>query len=115
MRALITPELRAAGITTEDELLVTPSTVLLDVLGPEGLLDLIVELRARGKGIASPQSRKGRVPPDREVEIFRLRFVEKRTQKQTGEAVGLGKERIRQITRWYFDLPPLNPNQSTEN
>jgi DNA-directed RNA polymerase sigma subunit (sigma70/sigma32) len=46
------------------------------------------------------------MPSARDVEIFRLRIVEGLTLSQTGEAVGIGPERIRQIM-WAHDGIPM--------
>ncbi len=107
MPPLINAKLRAAGVTTEEKLLTTSATDLLEVLDPQELYELIMRLRARGEGISGYPGRTGKVPGEREVEIFRLRIVEGRTLKQAGEAVGLGRERVRQIMRSYFGLPPF--------
>ncbi len=46
---------------------------------------------------------------DRNLEIFRLRVVEGRSLKATGEQVGIGVERVRQILATRFGLRGAPP------
>jgi len=102
--SLITARLREAGITSEEEVLLMTSAELLQVLDPSEVHDLIVRLRAQGKAVANYPGRLGRVPSERNIEIFRLRIVEGRTLKATGEAVGISRERVRQLLNVYFGV-----------
>jgi hypothetical protein len=45
-----------------------------------------------------------RRPGERNLEVFRLRVVEGRTLKETGERLGIGTERVRQILSVYFGV-----------
>jgi DNA-binding XRE family transcriptional regulator len=76
---------------------------------PEALYDLLCALRRHGmklkpapKGIERPVS-------ERNLEVFRLRVVEGHTLKATGEQVGIGHERVRQILAGYFGLRGAPP------
>jgi transcriptional regulator with XRE-family HTH domain len=51
----------------------------------------------------------GRVPDDRNREIFRLRIVEGLTLSELGERFGLNRERVRQILAVYFGLTGTPP------
>ncbi len=46
---------------------------------------------------------------ERNLEIFRLRVVEGRRLKATGEQVGIGVERVRQVLATYFGLRGAPP------
>jgi hypothetical protein len=79
--------------------------ILID-LTPQEVYDVIVALRARGKAVTNyPRRPARRMPSERDIEIFRLRMVERLTLKQTGEAVRVGHERIRQIMRAHYGIP----------
>jgi hypothetical protein len=98
--------MREVGITSVDELLLRSGGELLIDLTPREVYDVIVALRARGKAVTNYPRRSARkVPSARDVEIFRLRMVEGLTLRQTGEAVGIGPERIRQIMRTHYGIP----------
>ena len=107
--------LRAAGIRTKEELLLHTGRELLEHMEPSELYGLIVWLRERGEGIANYHGRVGRVPSERNVEIFRLRVVEKLTYRATGEAVGLGKERVRQLINADFGMRRDRRREAADN
>jgi hypothetical protein len=106
---LITDRLREAGIADAEQLFALTPHELMTVHGLTAaeVHDLIVRLHARGEAVASYPGRPGALPTVREIEVFRLRYVEGMTLRQTGEAVGISKERVRQIGRHYFGLPPF--------
>jgi hypothetical protein len=50
------------------------------------------------------RGRPPRPPGERNLEVFRLRVVEGCSLKETGERVGIGTERVRQILSVYFGV-----------
>jgi hypothetical protein len=106
---LITDRLREAGITDAEQLFALTPHELMTVHGLTAVevYDLIVRLHARGEAVANYPGRAGTLPTVREIKVFRLRYVEGMTLRQTGEAVGISKERVRQVGRQFFGLPPF--------
>ncbi len=98
--------LRSGGINTTYRLLEQTCRELIwhSEITPEALYDILRALRSRGmtlkpatKGIARPVN-------ERNLEVFRLRVVEGHSLKETGEQVGIGVERVRQILAAHFGL-----------
>jgi Sigma-70, region 4 len=95
--------LREAGITTLDEVTHMTGRELVERIGPEATYELACVLAAHDLAFAKIAGGEWwHIPNVRNLEILRLRIVEGLTYKATGEAVGLSKERIRQILRTYF-------------
>jgi hypothetical protein len=76
---------------------------------PEALYDILCALRRHNMRL-KPNTKGGeRSVNDRNLEIFRLRVVEGRSLKETGEQVGVGVERVRQVLATYFGLRGAPP------
>ena len=90
---------------------------------PEALYDILRALRRHGMTLKPHTKGSERSVNERNLEVFRLRVVEGRRLKATGEQVGIGVERVRQILAAYFglrgappavkDKPHRSENQST--
>jgi hypothetical protein len=95
---------------------------LLEVLHPAELVALVEALRQQGKAICAKERFPDHhvVPSERDVEILRLRLVEGATHEATARAVGLSKERIRQILASHFGIygttrGPRRPGQAADS
>jgi DNA-directed RNA polymerase sigma subunit (sigma70/sigma32) len=105
MDSLIGPELRAAGITTEDELVLHTGTEMLEILDPEQFVDVVERLRRKGRGVTLwPGRESHHAPSDRDMEMLKLRLLARLTLEQTGERIGLSKERVRQRMAAVFGI-----------
>ena len=104
--------LESAGITTVWELEDYTCRELIwhSQITPETLYDALRGLRQHGKTLKPTTNAGARRLRERDLKIFRLRVVEGRTLRATGEQVGLGPERIRQLLALRFGLqgdPPI--------
>ncbi len=76
---------------------------------PEALYDILCALRRHDMRL-KPHPKGTEQPVNkRNLEIFRLRVVEGRLLKDTGEQVGIGHERVRQILAGNFGLRGAPP------
>ncbi|HEV2945617.1 MAG TPA: hypothetical protein VGX26_10945 [Solirubrobacteraceae bacterium] len=105
-RALLA--LEAARIREEEALLMTGDE-LVDAIGAEATYDLVVTLETQNKTIAHSPGSPGRRAPDRalrarNIEIVRLRLVEKMNYTAIGRAVGVSKTRVVQLLHDHFGL-----------
>ncbi len=71
---------------------------------PEALYDILRALRRHGMTLKPTTKGIERSVNERNLEVFRLRVVEGRRLKATGEQVGIGVERVRQVLATYFGL-----------
>ncbi len=71
---------------------------------PEALYDILRALRRHGMALKPHPNGIERPVSERNLEVFRLRVVGGRTLKATGEQVGIGVERVRQVLATYFGL-----------
>jgi DNA-binding XRE family transcriptional regulator len=103
--------LRRAGIDVTYRLLDHTCRELIwhSELTPEALYDVLVVLTRQSLALKSTTKSDPRPLTDRDLEIFRLRVVEGRTLKETGQAAGLGTERIRQLLLLHFGLRGTPP------
>jgi hypothetical protein len=104
--------LHSAGITTTWRLLEYTYRELIwhSEITPEALYDILRALHRHGMALKPAAKGIERPVSERNLEIFRLRVVEGRTLKATGEQVGIGVERVRQILAAFFGLqgkPPV--------
>lgn len=76
---------------------------------PEALYDILRALRRHGMRLKPHPMGSERPVNERNLEIFRLRVVEGRRLKATGEQVGIGVERVRQVLATYFGLRGAPP------
>jgi DNA-binding XRE family transcriptional regulator len=76
---------------------------------PEALYDIIRALRRHDIRLKPHPKGTERPVNERNLEIFRLRVVEGRLLKDTGEQVGIGFERVRQILAGTFGLRGAPP------
>lgn len=71
---------------------------------PEALYDVLCALRRHGMGLKPAPKGIERPVNERNLKVFRLRVVEGRSLKETGDQVGIGYERVRQVLAAYFGL-----------
>ncbi len=76
---------------------------------PEALYDILRALQRHGMTLKPHPKGTERPISERNLEIFRLRVVEGRRLKATGEQVGIGVERVRQILAAHFGLRGAPP------
>jgi DNA-binding XRE family transcriptional regulator len=98
--------LRRGGINTTYWLLDQTYRELIwhSEITPEALYDILRALRRHGMRLKPNPKGGERSVNERNLEVFRLRVVEGRKLKATGEQVGIGVERVRQILATYFGL-----------
>ncbi len=71
---------------------------------PEALYDILRALRRHGMRLKAHPKATERQVSERDLEVFRLRVVEGRSLKETGEHVGIGHERVRQVLAHHIGL-----------
>jgi DNA-binding XRE family transcriptional regulator len=76
---------------------------------PEALYDILRALRRHGMRLKPHPKGSERSVNERNLEVFRLRVVEGRRLKATGEPLGIGVERVRQILATCFGLRGAPP------
>jgi DNA-binding XRE family transcriptional regulator len=98
--------LHRGGINTTYRLLEHTCRELIwhSEITPEALYDILRALRRHGMSLKPHPKGAERAVNERNLEVFRLRVVEGRKLKATGEQVGIGVERVRQILATYFGL-----------
>jgi DNA-binding XRE family transcriptional regulator len=98
--------LRRGGINTTYRLLEHTYRELIwhSEITPEALYDILRALRRHDMRLKPHPKGTERPVNERNLEIFRLRVVEGHRLKATGEQVGIGHERVRQILAGYFGL-----------
>jgi DNA-binding XRE family transcriptional regulator len=80
---------------------------------PEALYDILGALRRHDMRLKPAPKGTERPVNERNLEIFHLRVVEGRSLKETGEQVGIGVERVRQVLATYFGLRGKPPAVKT--
>jgi DNA-binding XRE family transcriptional regulator len=103
--------LRRGGINTTYRLLEHTYRELIwhSQITPEALYDILCALRRHGMTLKPATNGIERPVNDRNLEIFRLRVVEGHRLKATGEQLGIGVERVRQILATCFGLRGAPP------
>jgi hypothetical protein len=98
--------LRRGGINTTYRLLEHTCRELIwhSEITPEALYDILRALRRNGMTLKPATKAIERPVTGRNLEVFRLRVVEGRSLKETGQQVGIGVERVRQVLHTYFGL-----------
>ena len=80
---------------------------------PEALYDLLRVLRRHGMTLKPATNGIERPVSERNLEVFRLRVVEGCALRETGDQVGIGHERVRQILVANFGLRSKPPAAKT--
>jgi DNA-binding XRE family transcriptional regulator len=103
--------LQRGGINTTYRLLEHTYRELIwhSEITPEALYDILRALRRHGMMLKPHPKGTERPVNERNLEVFRLRVVEGRLLKDTGEQVGIGHERVRQILAGSFGLRGAPP------
>jgi DNA-binding XRE family transcriptional regulator len=98
--------LRNGGIHTTYRLLDYSCRELIwhSTIGAAELHEVLCRLNQHGMMLPPTPKGISRPPGERNLEVFRLRVVEGRSLKETGERVGIGHERVRQVLARYFGL-----------
>jgi Sigma-70, region 4 len=98
--------LHNAGIHTTRELLDHSCRELTwhSEISGQQLHEILRQLDQHGLTLPPTPRRTSRPYGERNLEVFRLRVAEGLSLKATGEQVGLGTERVRQILAAYFGL-----------
>ncbi len=80
-------------------------------LGPAKVYEVIRRLHKRGLALPNEWGRM-RVPDERSVEMFRLRFVEGLSLIETGRRFGVSRSRVYQLLHAHFGIstPPAAAN-----
>lgn len=107
LRPLTLACLHSAGIYSTHTLLNHTCRELIwhREITPTQLYEIIKQLNRCGLMLgANPNCRRPRLPGERNLELFRLRVVEGRTNKETAQQLGISVERVRQILAFYFGL-----------
>ncbi len=121
LRPTTLARLRSAGINTTYRLLEHTCRELTwhSEIDATDLYNILRVLNQHGLALkATTKGKTPRPPGERNLEIFRLRVVEGRPLKETGERVGIGVERVRQVLVIYFGLrgalPAIKPAASAK-
>ena len=103
--------LHGGGINTTYRLLEQTYRELIwhSEITPEALYDILRALRRHGMTLKPAPKGIERPVNERNLEVFRLRVVEGCLLKETGERVGIGVERVRQILAGCFGLRGAPP------
>ena len=103
--------LRRGGINTTYWLLDHTYRELIwhSEITPEALYDILRALQRHGLTLKPHPKGSERSVNERNLEVFRLRVVEGHRLKATGEQVGIGVERVRQILAACFGLRGAPP------
>ncbi len=103
--------LRRGGVNTTYWLLDQTYRELIwhSEITPEALYDILRALRRHGMTLKPTTKGSERSVNERNLEVFRLRVVEGHRLKATGEQVGIGVERVRQVLAAYFGLRGAPP------
>jgi hypothetical protein len=101
-------KLRDEGIADDETLLMTGDE-LVERIGGRATYELVVALEACSLAIAHYPGRRGRRSKDdqlrtRNIEILRMRLVERMSHTEIGQAVGLSRARVPQILHNHFGL-----------
>jgi hypothetical protein len=100
--------LHQAGIVNVKQL-TSHSTVELmqrPDIGPAVVYEVMRQLSKQGLALLTPYG-WSRVPNQRTLEMFRLRFVEGLTLTQTGQRFGVSRSRVDQILNAHFCISAL--------
>jgi Sigma-70, region 4 len=103
--------LEAAGITEVEQLVARPATDLLrrGRFSAAELYEIVGQLSQHGLSLPPIRGGRIRVSSERDLEMFRLRVVERLTLAEVGERTGVSQERVRQILRLHFGLTGTPP------
>ncbi len=97
----------AYGLSVDEVLLMTGDD-LREVIGDRLVYELAVALAGQRQAFAYYPGREGRLPRDefieRNLDILRLRLVERMNYAAIGREVGLSNTRIHQILHNYFGV-----------
>ena len=98
--------LRRAGIDATYRLLdhTIRELVWHSEITPEALYDILRALNRHGTTLKTTTNAEPRPLTERNLELFRLRVVEGRSLRETGDQLDIGHERIRQILAAHFGL-----------
>jgi hypothetical protein len=106
--------LHLAGIVNVEQL-TSHSTVELmqrPDIGVAAVHEVMCRLSKRGLALPTPYG-WSRVPNQRTLEMFRLRFVEGLTLTETGQRFGVTRARVDQILRAHFCISALPSSRPT--
>jgi hypothetical protein len=106
--------LRAADLIYVDELVAHPAKNLIQMrFGPHELFEIACRLNEHDLSFPTGYGRQPRkLPDDRDRELFRLRVVEGLTLDDAGAAVGISRDRVRQLMRERYGLTGTIPTGS---
>lgn len=109
--------LRDEGIS-EDEMLLMIGDDLRQVIGDRLTYELAAALAAQRRAFAYRPGRPGRLPGrdhiERNLDILKLRLVDRMTYTAIGQEVGLSKTRVTQILHAYFGIDVGHWHRSDE-
>jgi hypothetical protein len=100
-----------AGITTTTELVTYTPTDLMQRpgLGAVEVYEIIRGLNRQGLMLPANHLGRVRIPSERNLEMFRLRFVEGLTLTEVARRVGLTDGRVIQLLRWHYGISRRPP------
>lgn len=103
--------LHTAGIVNVGPLLARPCNELIEhpAIGPAELYEIIRQLNKRGLMLPYNQYGDVRIPSQRTLEMFRLRFVEGLTLAEVGRRNGVTNSRVHQLLRSHFGASNVPP------
>lgn len=75
-------------------------------IGPAKTYEVLQRLNRRGLTLPT-QRGIARVPSPRNLEMFRLRFIEQRTMSEIGRLTGVSRARVHQLLRYHYGIATL--------
>ena len=100
--------LHLAGIVNVEQLTSRSTVELMQhpAIGPAVVYEVMRRLSKHGPALPTPWG-WSRVPNQRTLEMFRLRFVEGLTLTQTGQRFGVSRSRVDQLLHAHFCISTL--------
>ena len=100
-----------AGIDYVEQLVARPCNELIEhsAIGPAELYEIIRRLNHLDLTLPANRFGRIRIPSQRNLEMFRLRFVEGLTLAEVGRRNGLSKSRVQQLLLFHFGASSVPP------
>ena len=110
LRPATLDRLHLAGIVNVEQLTSRSTVELMQHpdFGPAEVYHLLCRLQRRGLTLPTPYG-WSRLPNQRTLEMFRLRFVEGLSLTETGGRFGVSRCRVDQLLRAHFCISTLRP------
>ena len=104
-----------AGIDYVEQLVARPCNELIEhpAFGPGELYEIIRQLNRCGLTLPANRFGRIRIPSERNLEMFRLRFVEGLALAEVGRRNGILRGRVQQLLLFHFGASSIPPAVKT--